>query len=46
MAGYASHGGATRCHASGESTIAVVRADSRKLVFAGLTRPSRMCIAR
>ena len=30
---------------SGESTIAVMRADSRKLVHAGLTKPSRLSIA-
>ena len=30
---------------SGESTIAVMRADSRKLVHAGLTKPSGMSIA-
>ena len=30
---------------SGESTIAVMRADSRKLVHAGLTKPSRISIA-
>ena len=30
---------------SGESTIAVMRADSRKLVLAGLTKPSRLSVA-
>ena len=30
---------------SGESTIAVMRADGRKLVHAGLTKPSRLSIA-
>ena len=30
---------------SGESTIAVMRANSRKLVHAGLTKPSRLSIA-
>ena len=30
---------------SGESTIAVMRADSRKLVHAGITKPSRLSIA-
>ena len=30
---------------SGESTIAVMRADCRKLVHAGLTKPSQMSIA-
>ena len=30
---------------SGESTIAVMRADSRKVVHTGLTKPSRLSIA-
>ena len=30
---------------NGESTIAVMRADSRKMVHAGLSKPSRMSIA-
>ena len=45
MAGDASHGLATSGRPSGESTIAVMRADSRKLVHAGINKPSRLSIA-
>ena len=45
MAVYASHGVATSGRPQCESTIAVLRADSRKLVHTGLTKPSRWSIA-
>ena len=45
MAGYASHGVGTSAVTSGETTIAVMRADNRKLVHAGLTKPSWLSIA-